>query len=569
MKQTGHYAVLDQLIADDVQWIFGNPGTVEQGFLDALSDRPRLKYLLTLQESIAIYAADAYARASRGLAVAQIHSSPGLGNAIGALYQAYRGNSPILVLGGDAGVRYQAMDAQMAADLVAMAEPVTKASMMVQHPTSLLRVLRRATKLALTPPMGPVYVCLPQDVLDEVATEPVVATSVPSTRVLPAEEDLDEAVSALALAERPTIFVGDGVAKSGAQGALGRLAEQLGADVWGVDGGDLNLSWRHPLWRGQTGHMFGSDSLPITRSGDVNLVVGTYMMPEVFPTLEGIFGQGARTIHVDLDTDAIAKNHPVDLGLLGDPARTLESIGERLTRQLDEARRQTAERRVAAGHARRADVVKRVRAATTPHADGGDVYLRFGTFMKELVPRLPADAIVFDEALTNSPTLTAYLEPDVPGRYFQTRGGSLGTAMAGGLGLQAAAPDAPVFVFTGDGGGMYVVQALWSAVRHDMPIIFIVCNNRSYRLLQANIRQFWEQHGIVDRDLPLAFDLSRPELDFAEQAAAYGLASQRVETADDIVPAIERALAHPGPFLLDVILEGDVHPELVGVACGQ
>ena len=90
MSRTGHYAILDQLLADGVTKIFGNPGTVEQGLLDALEDRPGLSYVLTLQESIAIYAADAYARASGGLAVAQIHSSPGLGNALGAMYQANR-----------------------------------------------------------------------------------------------------------------------------------------------------------------------------------------------------------------------------------------------------------------------------------------------------------------------------------------------------------------------------------------------------------------------------------------------------------------------------------------------
>lgn len=567
MQNTGHYAVLDQLLADQVSWIFGNPGTVEQGFLDALEDRPKIRYLLTLQESIAIYAADAYARATGGLAVAQIHSSPGLGNAIGAMYQAMRGQSPILVLGGDAGVRYTAMDAQMAADLVAIAEPVTKWSTMVTHPTSLLRVVRRAIKVALTPPMGPVYACLPQDVLDAVVTEPIVPTSIPDTRVLPSPRLLDEAADALANAERPTIYLGDGVAKSGAQEAVTRVAELLGADVWGVDGGEVNVSWRHPLWRGQTGHMFGSHSLPITQSGDVNLVVGTYMMPEVFPTLEPIYASNATTIHVDLDTDAIAKNHPVEFGLLGDPAVTLDALAHRLEARLREAQRSNAAERIAVGAKRQADAVAAARASTTRDDDDGR--LSFGTFMKELAARMPADAHVFDEALTNSPALTAYLEPDTPGRYFQTRGGSLGTALAGGLGLQAAVGDAPVFAFSGDGGGMYVIQALWSAIRHDLPVTFVVCNNRSYRLLQANIEQFWEEHGVEGRTYPVAFDLSHPELDFAAQAKAYGMASARVGRVEDVVPAIERALAHPGPFLLDVLLEGDVHPELVGVTCGQ
>ncbi len=106
----------------------------------------------------------------------QIHSSPGLGNAIGALYQARRGHAPLVVVGGDAGIRYAAMDAQMAADLVAMARPVTKWATMVQHPSSVLRVLRRAVKIAATPPMGPVYVCLPQDILSAEAVETAIAS---------------------------------------------------------------------------------------------------------------------------------------------------------------------------------------------------------------------------------------------------------------------------------------------------------------------------------------------------------------------------------------------------------
>src|SRR5947207_3828944 len=227
MTKTGRYAILEQFVADGVSHIFGNPGTVEQGFLDALGDFPSLRYILTLQESVAIMAADGYARAAKRPAIAQIHSSPGLGNAIGAMYQAQRGHSPIVVIGGDAGIKYQAMDAQMAADLVNIARPVTKWSTMVQHPSSLLRVLRRAYKIAATPPMGPVYVCLPQDVMDEVNTEDVFPTSLPLTTVLPHPALIDQAAGMLAEAQRPTLHVGDGVAWSGAQPELLRLAELL------------------------------------------------------------------------------------------------------------------------------------------------------------------------------------------------------------------------------------------------------------------------------------------------------------------------------------------------------
>ena len=141
-QKTGRFAIIEQFLADGMHFMFGNPGTVEQGFLDALAEYPAMKYILTLQESVAVTMADGYARATQKPTLVQLHSTPGVGNAIGALYQAKRGHSPLVVIGGDAGIRYQGLDAQMAGDLVALAEPVTKWATMVVDPSSLLRVLR-------------------------------------------------------------------------------------------------------------------------------------------------------------------------------------------------------------------------------------------------------------------------------------------------------------------------------------------------------------------------------------------------------------------------------------------
>src|SRR3954447_2885466 len=232
--RTGRYAIIEQFLADGLDHMFGNPGTVEQGFLDALGDYPDLKYILTLHETIAVMVGDGYARARHKPALVQIHSTPGLGNAIGALYQANRGHAPLVVIGGDAGLRYLPMEAQMYGDLVGMARPVTKWSTMVTDPNSLLRTIRRAIKVAATPPMGPVYVCLPADVLDAPAVEQVRPTSIPSSATLPEQGWIDQAAGALAAAARPVILMGDGIAYSGAQGELTRLAELLGAEVWGV-----------------------------------------------------------------------------------------------------------------------------------------------------------------------------------------------------------------------------------------------------------------------------------------------------------------------------------------------
>ncbi len=565
--RSGRFAILEQFLADGIHVMFGNPGTVEQGFLDALGDYEGMRYVLTLQESIAVLMADGYARATQRPALIQLHSTPGVGNGIGALYQAMRGHSPLVVIGGDAGIQYQAMDAQMAGDLVALAEPVTKWSTMVLHPSSLLRTLRRAIKIAATAPMGPVYVCLPMDVLDAPTTEAVIPTSLPSTRTVPEAGLLQQAAQWLAAAEHPMIFMGDGVAYSGAQEELTAVAELLGAEVWGCDAGEVNFAYDHPLYQGQTGHMFGSHSLPILQRGDVNLVCGTYLVPEVFPTLGDVLGPQARTIHIDLNAYEIAKNHPVDLGLVSDPKLTLAALARELRGLLTAGQVAAAQdrREKLAAQRRATDQSERQRDRAT--CDG--VPMQAARFMEELAAQVPEDTIIFDEALTNSPALTRYLPPRTAGSFFQTRGGSLGVGIPGAIGVKVANPDRAVIGFTGDGGAMYTIQALWSAARHNVAAKFVVCNNGSYRLLQLNILAYWQERSLPEHPFPLSFDLSAPVLRFDEMARAMGVAATRVEKPAEVGPAIGQMLAHPGPFLIDLVLEGDTHPELIGIRCGQ
>ncbi len=566
-QKTGRFAIIEQLLADGITHMFGNPGTVEQGFLDALNEYPEMKYILTLQESIAVTMADGYARATQKPTVVQIHSAPGLGNAIGNLYQAKRGNSPLVVIGGDAGIKYVNMDAQMAGDLVAMAEPVTKWASVVVDPAHTLRMLRRAIKIAATPPMGPVYLCLPQDILDAPLVEEVRPTFIPSTRVMPEPSFFEESAGLLAQAERPMIFMGDGVAYSGAQEELARVAELLGAEVWGADAGELNMSYEHPLYMGSTGHMFGFASKPIMERGDVNLVVGTYILPEVFPILGDIFAPGAKVIHIDLNAYEIAKNHPVDLGVVADPKLTLAQLAVTLEGVLSSAQKETAQARIdSMGVAKAA---KEVAAKEQDAAVRDQSPLAFARFMEELAPLLPEDVVIFDEALTSSPALTRYVPPTKPGHFFQTRGGSLGVGFPGAIGLKLANPDKTVLGFAGDGGSMYTIQALWSAARHEVDVKFIVCNNSSYRLLQLNIDAYWKEQGIPKHDFPLAFDLSHPPLGFADMARGMGVQSLRVEHPWEVAGAVKQMMGHPGPFLLDVVIETDTHPERIGRTCGQ
>jgi benzoylformate decarboxylase len=565
--KTGNQKIIEQFLADGMDHMFGNPGTVEQGFLDALAEYPDMKYILTLQETVAVLAADGYARATQKPTIVQLHSSPGIGNAVGAVYQAKRGHAPLVVIGSDAGVKYLNMDAQMANDLVGMMAPVTKYSTMVTSSKSVLRTLRRAIKIASTPPMGPVYVCLPMDILDELNDEPVFPTSIPSTRVEPAAELIAQAAETLLAAEKPMFFIGDGVAYSGATAEIARVAELLGAEVYGVEFGDLVMDNTHPLYQGTTGHMFAEYSRPITTKGDVNLVVGTYMMPEVFPGLDDIYAPDAQVIHFDLNAYEIAKNHRVDLGVVSDPKLSLTALATAIESKITPEQKEKAAQRTA-----EIGAAKAAKIAGEKQADLGAVGkspLHMSQFATVLAEKLPADAIIFDEALTNSPPVTRYIPPQIPGHYFATRGGSLGIGFPGAIGAKLANPDKTVIGFSGDGGSMYTIQALWSAVRHNTGAKFVVCNNGSYKLLQLNIDVYWTERNISGHNQPLPFDLSYPAIRFDLLAQSLGVEAVRVEREEDIAPAIERMLADDKPFLIDLVLEGNHKADWVITNCAQ
>jgi benzoylformate decarboxylase len=559
--------VCEQLLAEGIRYVFGNPGTVEQGFLDALTSYPALQYVCALQETVAVGMADGYARAMHGPAVVQLHSGVGLGNGIGMLYQAMRGHAPLIVLAGDAGVQYEAMDAQMAADLVGMARPVTKWAGRVTHPSSLLRILRRAIKIATTPPTGPVFLALPMDVLDAPNSEDVVSAAPLATRTVPERALITQAARLLAGATRPIIIVGDGVALSAAQPELARVAEVWGAPVWAADSSEVNLSSDHPHFRGLLGHMFAKDSQPITMKADAVLICGTYVFPEVFPALSDAFAPNARVVHIDLDTDAIAKNFPVDLGLVSDPKLTLARLAESLGQEMSSVQEQDARER-----SRQLGTEQRLERESKRRADQArrdDMPMPASRFMAELAELAPADVIVFDEALTTSPDLVRYLPPTRPGAYFQTRGGSLGVGVPGALGLKLANPERTVFGFTGDGGAMYTIQALWTAAHHQIGAKIVICNNGSYRILKDNIRQYWRERDVPEHEFPASFQLRNPGLRFDRIAESLGVPAARVEAGAQVRPAISRALETDGPFLIDVVIDGGV-PEGTGhVQCGQ
>ena len=179
-----------------------------------------------------------------------------------------------------------------------------------------------------------------------------------------------------------------------------------------------------------------------------------------------------------------------------------------------------------------------------------------------LAELLPPDAIVFDEALTNSPELTRWVTPHRPGHFFQTPGGTLGVGIPGAVGAKLAHPDRTVVGFTGDGGAMYTYQALWTAAHHRIGAKFVVCHNSSYRLLKENLVRYWRttgrRRGRRRREFPPFFDVHEPAVDFVALAGALGVPAMQVSKPGEVEQALRTMLDHDGPYLLEVVLDREV-----------
>ncbi len=179
--------------------------------------------------------------------------------------------------------------------------------------------------------------------------------------------------------------------------------------------------------------------------------------------------------------------------------------------------------------------------------------------MEELAKHVPDDVIIFDEALTTSPDLTRYLPPTLPDHFFQTRGGSLGVGIPGAIGIKVAHPEKTVIGFTGDGGSMYTIQALWTAAHYNIGAKFVICNNQSYMLLKLNILQYWQdQARVAPHEFPHSFDLGDPVINFAQLARVDGCPGGLRGSPGGRAAAVKQMLETDGPFLIDMVISNDV-----------
>jgi benzoylformate decarboxylase len=250
-KLTGKHALLALLRQEGVEYLFGNPGTTELVLMDALAVETEPRYILALHESVALAMAHGYAVATGKLAAVNLHAAPGLGNAMGMLYNAKKAGAPILVTAGQHSTELCLSEPLLYDDLAVVARPFVKWSYQVESLADLPRALHRACKVALTAPTGPVFLSVPEDVLTAVGDVDLLQPTRISPGGRPSRDALAKAARLIAASSAPIIFSGDAVAKSFAQGELAELAELIGAPVFCEAMADsASFPASHPLFSG-------------------------------------------------------------------------------------------------------------------------------------------------------------------------------------------------------------------------------------------------------------------------------------------------------------------------------
>ena len=553
---TGKEALVRMLIAEGVEYIFGNPGTSETPMMDALQDFPQIRYIQALQEGTAVGMADGYARATGRPAFANIHIAGGLANGISALYNAHRGGTPVVLTAGNSDTRMLLSEPTLSGDLVEMTRQYTKWSHEIHHPADVPGAVRRAFKEARTPPTGPVFLSFPWDTMDEQADVDVIGGGPGYFRTRPDRDALARASQLLAQAENPVIVIGDRIAQSGGVAAMTRVAEMLGARVFAASFSEVNFPTSHPLWSGLL-----NTSSPVTRrllaGADVVLAVGANIFSSFLYVDVPLLDPQSRLVHLDSAPREVEKNYPTEVGILADPSTGLAELAEALEQDLTAPAKEAAATRMAELAEGRRRAQDEYRQRLRQRWDNSPIAVE--RMMHELAAAVPPGTIVADEAITSRPALMQEFDFDQPGSLYGIQGGALGWAMPGALGLKLAQPDRPVLAVVGDGASMYTVQALWTAATFNIPVVYAICNNRAYRILKVNMDIYLKR--MLNDDARISeytgMDFANP-LDLAAMAQALGVASEKITDPAQIAPAARRMFDRGQPGLLDISIDGSL-----------
>ncbi|HEX2851079.1 MAG TPA: thiamine pyrophosphate-binding protein [Acidimicrobiales bacterium] len=542
---TGRDILLEVLRTEGVRHLFGNPGTTELPLVDALVDAPDLHYVLALQEATAVAMADGYAQITGRPSFLNLHTSAGLGNAIGNLTNAMANRAPIVVTAGQQDYRHIVSEPLLSGDLVRLASGATKWQHEVRTPAELGTVLRRAFHDAASAPSGPVFVSLPMDIVD--AEGDLAAPAASRIQRATVAEGVDELADLLASIEpsRLAIVAGDEVAAAGGIEALVKVAETLGCRVHASPlSSTVPFPSTHPLYVGALAPAAAAIAQTLAAYDVVFLVGGQAFL--VYPYTPGSpVPDGVDLVHLSPAVTDVGRSHPVRLGLVGDPRATLTALQPLLAARVDHYRATASADDIAT-----ATAGARATYEQAALARYDDVPMQPIAAAHALTSALPDGSIVVQEAPTFGGHARAFHRAEREGQHFFCKGGGLGWGMPAALGVSLGADRHPVLCIVGDGSAMYSPQALWTAAHEDLPVVFAVVNNRQYLILKNALRQ--RGGATAKTSTYIGMDIDEPPVDFVALARSMGVEGTTVEKAGDVTDAVLAALDSGGPALLEL-----------------
>ena len=545
---TGRAAFLQLLVDEGISHMFGNPGTTELPIMEVMPDFPQLNFVLGLQEAIVVGMADGYARASGKLAAANVHVAPGLGNAMGALYNAKFSNSPLILTAGQQEQGHGLLEPLLYDPLVPIAQPLVKWAVEATRVEDLPRIVRRAAKIALTPPMGPVFISLPGDVLDAQAELDLGKPVRVMADSRPSDATIGQIADMLLAARAPVIIAGQELATRDAFAQASELAELLGAAVYASSiPYSAQFPTEHPAFMGsltrsqkQVRETLAPYDLLICLGADL-LRMSVYSPVDPLP-------DNLPVLHISERSGELGKNYRTDLAVQAQVRETLDALLPVLrTRRSAQSTGQAIER--LARLAPRNWAAQRDKASAAALANASRAPIDPRLLMMRISDEMPRDGVVVEEALTSSNSLPGFLRLADRQSFYGLSSGGLGFGMPGAIGVSLALPGRRVTAVIGDGSAMYGIQALWTAAHLKLPITYVIPNNRSYRILKERLV------SMRSTDKFIGMDMRDPAIDYTGLARSMGVPARCVTDPADIVPALREAAGRQGPSLVEVIVE--------------
>ncbi|HXF50154.1 MAG TPA: biosynthetic-type acetolactate synthase large subunit [Dehalococcoidia bacterium] len=530
MKLTGAQIVMECLVREGVEYVFGYPGGANLPLYDQLKNYPQIKHVLVRHEQAAAHAADAYARVTGKPGVCWATSGPGATNLVTGIANAWMDSVPLVCITGAVVTWLIGRDGFQEADITGITIPITKHNALVLDVNDLARTLQEAFYIATTGRPGPVLVDIPRDIQQQEA-EFTWLDSIELRGYKPVTEghplQIRKAAELIAEAERPVILAGHGVVISRAWDELVEFAEKTQTPVITTLLGIGGFPGTHPLNMGMPGmHGMYWNNMALSEC-DLLIGVGARFDDRVTGRLKD-FAPKAKIIHIDIDPAEIGKNVKVAVPIVGDVKRVLQA----LNREVQPARHD-------AWLAWFREMREKHPSIAIPESDG----LPPQYVIKRIYDHSGPNAYYVTGVGQHQMWAAQYFWVDKPGGFITSGGlGTMGFEVPAAMGVQFAAPKETVWAICGDGGFQMTMQELATCVEYELPIKFAIINNGYLGM----VRQ-WQE--LFYRNNLSAVRLFQP--DFVRLAEAFGARGIRVTDRAQVDAAIEDALAHPGPVIID------------------